>query len=139
MASVVAASSSRRAAAACSVGDGSRSPRSSLLGKGVSAATSASFRLLSEAALRDPFVGVVKAAVIARYRHATFVDLTHDIEPGLVADAAFWLAQAYPWFPPGTVHLAVVDPGVGTNRAALVAKAGEHVFVGPDNGLFEVV
>jgi S-adenosylmethionine hydrolase len=95
--------------------------------------------LLTDFGLRDPFVGVVKAAVIARCRHATFVDLTHDIEPGLVADAAFWLAQAYPWFPPGTVHLAVVDPGVGTSRAAVAAKAGEHLFVGPDNGLFEVV
>lgn len=95
--------------------------------------------LLTDFGLHDPFVGVVKAAVLAHFRQATFVDLTHDIEPGLVADAAFWLAQAYPWFPPGTVHLAVVDPGVGTGRAALVARAGEHLFVGPDNGLFEVV
>jgi S-adenosylmethionine hydrolase len=95
--------------------------------------------LLTDFGLRDPFVGVVKAAVLARCRQATFVDLTHDIEPGLVADASFWLAQAYPWFPPGTVHLAVVDPGVGTNRAALVARADDHVFVGPDNGLFDVV
>jgi len=95
--------------------------------------------LLTDFGLHDPFVGVVKAVVLAHFRQATFVDLTHDIEPGLVADAAFWLAQAYPWFPPGTVHLAVVDPGVGTGRAALVARAGEHLFVGPDNGLFEVV
>jgi S-adenosylmethionine hydrolase len=95
--------------------------------------------LLTDFGLRDPFVGVVKAAVLTQFGQATFVDLTHDIEPGLVADAAFWLAQAYSWFPPGTVHLAVVDPGVGTGRAALVARAGEHWFVGPDNGLFEVV
>jgi S-adenosylmethionine hydrolase len=95
--------------------------------------------LLTDFGLRDPFVGVVKGSVLARCPSATLVDLTHDIEPGLVADAAFWLAQAYPWFPTGTVHLAVVDPGVGTSRAAVVARAREHLFVGPDNGLFEVV
>jgi S-adenosylmethionine hydrolase len=95
--------------------------------------------LLTDFGLRDPFVGVVKGALLRRCPSATLVDLTHDIEPGLVADAAFWLAQAYPWFPPGTVHLVVVDPGVGTARAALAARAAGHVFVGPDNGLFEVV
>ena len=95
--------------------------------------------LLTDFGLHDPFVGVVKGAVLAHFRDVTFVDLTHDIEPGVVADAAFWLAQAYPWFPAGTVHLAVVDPGVGTSRAAIVVRADDHVFVGPDNGLFEVV
>jgi S-adenosylmethionine hydrolase len=95
--------------------------------------------LITDFGLRDPFVGVVKGAVLTRCAQATLVDLTHDIEPGLVADAAFWLAQAYPWFPEGTVHLAVVDPGVGTSRAPLVARSGGHTFVGPDNGLFEVV
>ena len=95
--------------------------------------------LITDFGLRDPFVGVMKGAVLARCARATLVDLTHDIEPGLVADAAFWLAQAYPWFPDGTVHVAVVDPGVGTSRAALVARSGGHAFVGPDNGLFEVV
>src|SRR5262245_60929472 len=95
--------------------------------------------LITDFGLRDPFVGVMKGAVLARHARATLVDLTHDIEPGLVADAAFWLAQAYPWFPEGTVHVAVVDPGVGTSRAALVARSGGHSFVGPDNGLFEVV
>jgi S-adenosylmethionine hydrolase len=95
--------------------------------------------LITDFGLRDPFVGVMKGAVLARCAQATLVDLTHDIEPGLVADAAFWLAQAYPWFPDGTVHVVVVDPGVGTSRAALVARSGAHSFVGPDNGLFEVV
>jgi S-adenosylmethionine hydrolase len=95
--------------------------------------------LITDFGLRDPFVGVMKGAVLARCARATLVDLTHDIEPGLVADAAFWLAQAYRWFPEGTVHVAVVDPGVGTSRAAIVARCGGHSFVGPDNGLFEVV
>jgi S-adenosylmethionine hydrolase len=95
--------------------------------------------LLTDFGLRDPFVGVMKGVVLSRCRAATLVDLSHDIEPGRVPDAAFWLAQAYPWFPLGTVHLAVVDPGVGTARAALAVRAGGHVFVGPDNGIFEVV
>jgi S-adenosylmethionine hydrolase len=95
--------------------------------------------LLTDFGLRDPFVGVMKGVVLSRCRAATFVDLSHDIEPGRVSDAAFWLGQAYPWFPIGTVHLAVVDPGVGTPRAALALRAGGHVFVGPDNGIFEVV
>jgi S-adenosyl-L-methionine hydrolase (adenosine-forming) len=95
--------------------------------------------LLSDFGLRDPFVGVMKASVLSRFPSAALVDLTHDIEPGRVADAAFWLAQAAPWFPAGTVHLAAVDPGVGTSREALVVRAFGHIFVGPDNGLFEVV
>ena len=95
--------------------------------------------LLTDFGLRDPFVGVMKAAVLARCRSAALVDLTHDIEPGHVEDAAFWLAQAYRFFPAGSVHLAVVDPGVGTSRAPLVVAAGGHAFVGPDNGIFEVV
>ena len=95
--------------------------------------------LLTDFGLRGPFVGVMKASVLARCPRATLVDLTHDIEPGCVADAAFWLAQAAPWFPPGAVHVAVVDPGVGTSREALVARAFGHTFIGPDNGVFEVV
>jgi S-adenosylmethionine hydrolase len=101
--------------------------------------TSGIVTLLTDFGLRDPFVGVMKGALLARYPSARLVDLTHDIEPGRIADAAFWTAQAYPWFPPGTVHLAVVDPGVGTSRAALVVWCAGHLFVGPDNGLFELV
>ena len=95
--------------------------------------------LLTDFGLSDPFVGVMKGVVLARSGGSALVDLTHDIEPGRIADAAFWLAQAYPWFPAGTVHLAVVDPGVGTAREALVVRAAGHLFVAPDNGLFEVV
>jgi S-adenosylmethionine hydrolase len=95
--------------------------------------------LLTDFGLREPFVGVMKGIVLTRCPTAALVDLTHDLEPGRIADAAFWLAQAYPWFPPGTVHLAVVDPGVGTSREALVLCVAGHFFVGPDNGLFELV
>ena len=95
--------------------------------------------LLSDFGLRDPFVGVMKGVVLQWFPEARLVDLTHDIPAHDVLAAAFWLAAAEPWFAPGTVHLAVVDPGVGSSRAALAMRAHGHLFVGPDNGLFELV
>jgi S-adenosylmethionine hydrolase len=81
----------------------------------------------------------MKGVMLAKSQRLALVDLSHAIEPHQVGDAAFWLALAFGWFPTGTVHLAVVDPGVGTDRAAVVAQAGGHWFVAPDNGLLEVV
>jgi S-adenosylmethionine hydrolase len=101
--------------------------------------TSGIVTLLTDFGTEDPFVGVMKGVVLSRNPRAVVVDLTHAIAPQRVGDAAFWLAQAFSWFPPGTVHVAVVDPGVGTERAAVVARAAEHWFVAPDNGLLEVV
>jgi len=95
--------------------------------------------LLTDFGTREPFVGVMKGVVLARCPTAQLVDLTHEIEPQRVADAAFWLGQAYRYFPAGSVHVAVVDPGVGSARRALVVEADEQFFVGPDNGIFEVV
>lgn len=101
--------------------------------------TSRTVTLLTDFGVTDPFVGVMKGVVLTHCADARIVDLTHGIEPQRVVDAAFWIAQAYRWFPPKTVHLVVVDPGVGTERAPLVLAAGEHYFVGPDNGIFEGV
>lgn len=95
--------------------------------------------LLTDFGTRDPFVGVMKGVILKRSARLSIVDLSHAIEPQRVGDAAFWLARAYPWFPEGTVHVAVVDPGVGTARRAVAARAGEHWFVAPDNGVLEVV
>jgi hypothetical protein len=85
----------------------------------------------------DWFVGVVHGVIHEVCPEARVVDLTHDIPPGHVARAAFVLEAAAPDFPAGTVHLAVVDPGVGTARRALVVSARGQRFVGPDNGLLE--
>ncbi len=71
--------------------------------------------------------------VLLRQTTARLVDVTHDLPRQDVRAAAFWLRETLPWFPPA-VHLAVVDPGVGTERAALVVRAGDHHLVGPDNG-----
>jgi len=63
------------------------------------------------------------------------VDLCHGIRPQAIAEAAFWLERCYPWFPRGSVHLAVVDPGVGSERRLLAAAIDGHLFLAPDNGL----
>lgn len=95
--------------------------------------------LLTDFGTRDPFVGVMKGVLLAACPGATIVDLTHEIEPQRVRDAALWLGFSYPWFAEGTVHVAVVDPGVGSGRRALAARADGQLFVGPDNGIFELV
>ena len=92
---------------------------------------------LSDFGHRDWFVGVVHGVVLEICPRARVVDLTHEIPPGLVERAAFVLEAACPDFPPGTVHLAVVDPGVGTARRALAVRARGQCFVGPDNGILE--
>lgn len=84
---------------------------------------------------QGPFVGVMKGRMLARFPTARLIDLTHEIVVHWPAEAGFWLARAFPYFPPGTVHVAVVDPGVGTSRDIVVVSAAEHLFVAPDNGL----
>ncbi len=91
--------------------------------------------LLTDFGHRDPFVGMVKGVILQRFPAARIVDLTHEIPPQDVRAGAYWLARSYAGFPAGTVHLAVVDPGVGTSRALVVAEARGHWLVAPDNGL----
>lgn len=95
--------------------------------------------LLTDFGLRDPFVGVMKGVIATRCPNARVIDLTHAIRPQAVAEGAFWLARSYPWLPPGSIHVAVVDPGVGTARRALVVEESGHRFVAPDNGLLDGV
>lgn len=85
---------------------------------------------------RDWYVAAMKGVVLSRVPAATLVDLCHEVPPGDVETAAFFLEAAAPTFPPDTVHLAVVDPGVGTERRILVVETEGGVFVGPDNGVF---
>jgi S-adenosylmethionine hydrolase len=86
---------------------------------------------------QDWFVGVVHGVVLEICPRARIVDLTHSIPPALVERAAFVLEAACPDLPAGTVNLAVVDPGVGTERRALAVRAHGQLFVGPDNGILE--
>jgi S-adenosylmethionine hydrolase len=84
---------------------------------------------------QGPFVGVMKGAILGRFPQARLIDLTHEILVHWPAEAGFWLSRSHPYFPPGTVHVAVVDPGVGTARAILAVVAHSQVFLAPDNGL----
>jgi S-adenosylmethionine hydrolase len=92
--------------------------------------------LLSDFGTADYFAGAMRGAVLAADAGAQVVDITHDIPAHDIEAGAFTLAAAYTAFPKGTIHVAVVDPGVGSERAALVVEAAGHLFVGPDNGLF---
>lgn len=83
----------------------------------------------------DGFPAQMKGVILGINRSATLVDITHDIPSFSVLQGALALKSACRWFPMGTVHLAVVDPGVGTDRHALAVKAEDAFFVGPDNGL----
>lgn len=81
----------------------------------------------------------MKAVILGLVRNVLLVDVTHEVEPQQVAEGALAVEGAARFFPPGTIHLAVVDPGVGTARRGLVVSAVGQVFVGPDNGLFTPV
>jgi S-adenosylmethionine hydrolase len=92
--------------------------------------------LTTDFGLKDGFVGTLKGVIWSICPLAQIADLSHAIAPQNVLEAAFVLWRAYPFFPAGSIHLAVVDPGVGTRRRPLAAHLGAHYFVGPDNGLF---
>jgi S-adenosylmethionine hydrolase len=95
--------------------------------------------LLTDFGTADSYVAEVKGTLLAAMPAATLVDVTHAVAPGDVRAGAYLLGRVWHRFPAGTVHLAVVDPGVGTDRAALALSTQGHHFVGPDNGLFTFV
>ncbi|GAC1463309.1 MAG: SAM-dependent chlorinase/fluorinase [Chamaesiphon sp.] len=95
--------------------------------------------LLSDFGLSDVYVGVMKGAIAQINPTLTVVDLTHQIPPQNIAAGRFCLMNAYPYFPIGTVHVAVVDPGVGSTRRLVAVEFEAGFLVGPDNGLFSGV
>ncbi len=95
--------------------------------------------LLTDFGLSDHFVGAMKGVMLGINPDLRFTDISHLIPPQDVFGAAFALHQACFYFPPGTIHLAVVDPGVGTARKPITVSAGGHFFVAPDNGLLTYV
>ncbi|MBV8857933.1 MAG: SAM-dependent chlorinase/fluorinase [Acidobacteria bacterium] len=92
--------------------------------------------LLTDFGTADYFVGALKGAVLAANPSARVVDITHEVPPFDVEAGAFTLRAAFETFPEGTVHVGVVDPGVGSARRAIAVEGHGHTFVGPDNGLF---
>src|SRR5262245_4734331 len=91
--------------------------------------------LTTDFGTRDWFAGTMKGVILGINPRATIVDLTHGIPAGDVRTGAFALAAGYRFFPKGTVHVAVVDPGVGGKRGALAVQTANYFFVGPDNGV----
>lgn len=95
--------------------------------------------LLTDFGTRDHYAGTMKGVALSVCPDATLVDITHEVPPHDVLDGALEMAATYKYFPSGTIFLAVVDPGVGSQRRAIAAEAGGYRFVAPDNGVLTLV
>lgn len=91
---------------------------------------------MSDFGLEDAYAAQVKARIISLMPDACIVDITHSVSPYDIISAAWLLFTSFSYFPEGSIHLCVVDPGVGTSRAVLTVQKEGHIFVGPDNGVF---
>ena len=95
--------------------------------------------LITDFGTRGEYAGAMKGAILKVNPRCQVIDITHQIEPQNLLQASFVLQSAYPYYPPGTIHVAVVDPGVGTRRRPVVVEKEGYLFVGPDNGVFSGV
>lgn len=95
--------------------------------------------LTTDFGVSDHFVGVMKGVILGIHPGAHIVDISHEVTPFSITQGAFLIAQAWRYFPENSVHLVVVDPGVGTARRPILIEAGGHRFVGPDNGVLSMV
>jgi S-adenosylmethionine hydrolase len=95
--------------------------------------------LLTDFGTKDYFVGAMKGAILSINENARLVDITHEIEPQNINQASFTLRACYKNFPKKTIFAAVVDPGVGSSRRAILVETGEYFFIAPDNGLLSFV
>jgi len=95
--------------------------------------------LTTDFGLDDPYVGQMKGAILKRNNFARIVDLTHAIAPHDILQGAVTIRTSYRYFPEATIHLVVVDPEVGTQRGILAARADNHIFIAPDNGLLTLL
>ena len=95
--------------------------------------------LLTDFGTSDYYVGAMKGVILSIDPSAVIVNITHEVAPQNIASAAFILRACYRDFPDGTIFLCVVDPGVGSERRAIIAQTDRYIFVGPDNGLFSFV
>ena len=95
--------------------------------------------LLTDFGIDDEYVGVMKGVILSINPSATIVDITHHIDPQDLIQAAYTIKSSYRYFPEGTVHIVVVDPGVGSNRAILALEMMGHIFLAPDNGVLTLL
>src|SRR6516225_10113926 len=91
--------------------------------------------LLTDFGLKDHYVGVMKGVILSVNPEAHLIDLSHDIGSQDILEAYFLLSNSYRYFPPGTIFVAIVDPGVGTDRAILAVETNRYFFLAPNNGL----
>jgi S-adenosyl-L-methionine hydrolase (adenosine-forming) len=95
--------------------------------------------LTTDFGLSDHYVGTMKGVILSRCSNAQIVDISHEIPQFSTYAGAYAIAQSAPYFPPGTIHVVVVDPGVGTERRAVLVEAANMYFVAPDNGVLSLV
>jgi len=95
--------------------------------------------LMTDFGTRDHFVGVMKGVVLQIDPRATIVDITHEVDPQQIQDAAFTLRQAFPYFPERTIFVVVVDPTVGTSRRILAGRYSNRIVLAPDNGVLTLI
>lgn len=88
---------------------------------------------------KGPFAAVMKGVMMCRFPEVRIIDLAHDIPAHWPPEAGFWISRSYSYFPAGTVHVAIVDPGVGTEREIIIVEHDGHMFIAPDNGLLDPV
>src|SRR3989337_3237960 len=94
--------------------------------------------LLTDFGLKDPYVASMKGVILKINPRCLLIDITHQVNPHDIEEGAFILANACSTFPKGTIHLSVVDPGVGSPRKPILLVTTDYFFVGPDNGLFTI-
>jgi S-adenosylmethionine hydrolase len=95
--------------------------------------------LTTDFGLNDHFVGAMKGVILEIAPEAQIIDICHAVQPFDILDGALTISQAYSYFPSGTVHMVIVDPGVGTSRRPLILTGDRHIFVAPDNGVLSLV
>jgi S-adenosylmethionine hydrolase len=95
--------------------------------------------LLTDFSTKDPYVASMKGVILNINPHCTLVDITHEVRPHDIEEGAFILANTYSYFPKGTIHLSIVDPGVGGRRKPILLVTQNYFFIGPDDGLFTLV
>jgi S-adenosyl-L-methionine hydrolase (adenosine-forming) len=95
--------------------------------------------LTTDYGLKDNYVATLKGILLSRIEQVRIVDVSHLIRPQDIMEGAFVLQHTYPFFPKNSLHIAVIDPGVGSNRRAIAIYHNGHYFIGPDNGLFALI
>ncbi|MCS6874189.1 MAG: SAM-dependent chlorinase/fluorinase [Pyrinomonadaceae bacterium] len=95
--------------------------------------------LLTDFGTRDYFVGAMKGVILSINPNVNIIDISHEIEPQRIRSGAFVLENSYSYFPKGTIHVAVIDPGVGSQRRAILVQTEDYFFIAPDNGILSFI